>query len=220
MQPLCTVPARGAVAHFFSHVSEQMSSTPIPATRRGQLYVISAPSGAGKTSLTHALIERLAGSGRTVRFSVSYTTRGARPDEVDGQDYHFLPTDEFRALIADGAFLEYAQVFDRYYGTSAAETRRWLDAGHDVVLDIDWQGARQVRARAPEAVTIFIRPPSRGELERRLRARASEDDDAIERRLAEADAELARADEYDHQIVNDCFHDALNALEQIFLAAG
>ena len=204
----------------FSHVFEQMSSTPPRTARRGQLYVISAPSGAGKTSLTHALIERLAAAGRRVRFSVSHTTRAARPGEIDGTDYHFLPMAEFLALIEAGAFLEHAQVFDRYYGTSAAETERWLAAGHDVVLDIDWQGAQQVRERAPDCVTIFIRPPSREELERRLRDRASEDDAAIQRRLAEADDELARADEYDHQVVNDCFDEALDSLERIFLATG
>ncbi|MES1926375.1 guanylate kinase [Salinisphaera sp. T31B1] len=184
---------------------------------RGQLYVISAPSGAGKTSLTHALIERLAARGRIARFSVSYTTRDARPGEVDGVDYHFVSTADFQAMIAAGAFLEYAQVFDRYYGTSAAETERWLAHGQDVVLDIDWQGARQVRERAPETVSIFIRPPSRVELERRLRDRASDDDAAIARRLAEADDEMARADEYDHQIVNDHFEDALAQLERLFV---
>ncbi len=185
---------------------------------RGQLYVISAPSGAGKTSLTHALIERLERNGRVARFSVSYTTRDARPGERDGVDYHFVPMADFQAMIAAGAFLEYAQVFDRYYGTSAAETERWLAHGQDVVLDIDWQGARQVRKRAPETVSIFIRPPSRDELERRLRDRASDDDASIARRLAEADDEMARADEYDHQIVNDHFDDALDELERIFLA--
>jgi guanylate kinase len=195
-------------------LSVESSSTP----RRGQLYVISAPSGAGKTSLTHALIERLARHGRKARFSVSYTTRDARPGEVDGEDYHFVPVADFKAMIEAGAFLEYARVFDRYYGTSAAETERWLAHGQDVVLDIDWQGARQVRKRAPGAITIFIRPPSRDELERRLRARASDDEAQIARRLAEADDELARADEYDHQIVNDDFEEALGALERLFLA--
>lgn len=196
-------------------MSSESSSTP----RRGQLYVISAPSGAGKTSLTHALIDRLAPRGRTVRFSVSYTTRDARAGEIDGVDYHFVGMDVFQRMIAAGAFLEYAQVFDRYYGTGAAETERWLAAGHDVVLDIDWQGARQVRERAPEAVTIFIEPPSRAELERRLRDRASDDDAAIARRLAEADDEMARAHEYDHRVVNDHFDAALAALERIFAPA-
>ena len=195
-----------------------MNDSACPSSR-GQLYVISAPSGAGKTSLTHALIERLARHGRKARFSVSYTTRDARPGEVDGEDYHFVPVAEFETMIEDGAFLEHARVFDRYYGTSAAETERWLAHGQDVVLDIDWQGARQVRERAAGVISIFIRPPSRDELERRLRARASDDEAQIARRLAEADDELARADEYDHQIVNDHFDDALDALERIFLSA-
>ena len=184
--------------------------------RRGQLYVISAPSGAGKTSLTHAVIERLAARGRKARFSVSYTTRNARPGEVDGEDYHFVSVPDFEAMIATGAFLEHARVFDRYYGTSAAETERWLAHGQDVVLDIDWQGARQVRERADNVVSIFIRPPSRDELERRLRSRASDDDAQIQRRLAEADDELARAEEYDYQLVNDVFDEAIDKLEQIF----
>ncbi|MGB7755786.1 MAG: guanylate kinase [Salinisphaera sp.] len=184
--------------------------------RAGRLYVISAPSGGGKTSLTRAVIERLGATGRVARFSVSYTTRAARAGEVDGVDYHFVSRDEFEAMIERGEFLEYARVFDRHYGTSAAETERWLAAGQDVVLDIDWQGAAQVRERAPEAVTIFIRPPSRAELERRLRARGSEDESAIERRLAEADDELAHADDYDYQIVNDRFEHALDELTRIF----
>lgn len=185
-------------------------------TRAGRLYVISAPSGGGKTSLTRAVIERLGARGRVARFSVSYTTRDARAGEVDGVDYHFVSRDAFEAMAERGEFLEYARVFDRYYGTSAAETERWLEAGQDVVLDIDWQGAAQVRERAPEAITIFIRPPSREELERRLRARASEDEDAIARRLAEADDELAHADDYDYQIVNDRFEHALDELTDIF----
>ncbi|MGN8158947.1 guanylate kinase [Salinisphaera sp. SWV1] len=184
--------------------------------RAGRLYVISAPSGGGKTSLTRAVIARLGEGGRIARFSVSYTTRAARAGEVDGVDYHFVTREVFEAMIARGEFLEYARVFDRYYGTSAAETERWLDAGQDVVLDIDWQGAAQVRERAPQAVTIFIRPPSRQELERRLRARGSEDEAAIQRRLAEADDELAHADDYDYQIVNDRFERALDELTRIF----
>ena len=189
---------------------------PTAAGAPGQLYVISAPSGGGKTSLTRALIERLAARGRTARFSVSYTTRNAREGEREGVDYHFVSVDRFKQMIAEEAFLEHARVFDRYYGTSRAETERWLAAGQDVILDIDWQGAEQVRARAPEAVTIFIRPPSRAELERRLRARASDDEAAITQRLAEADDELAHADDYDYQIVNDTFDRALDELEALF----
>lgn len=184
--------------------------------QRGRLYVVSAPSGAGKTSLTHALIERLAARGRDTRFSVSYTTRQPRPAERDGVDYHFVTQAEFERMIAADEFLEYAWVFDRYYGTARAATAQLLGAGSDVVLDIDWQGARQVRRHVPDAVLIFIQPPSQGELERRLRARASEDEASIARRLEEADAELAHAGDYDYRVVNDDFAQALAALDRIF----
>lgn len=184
--------------------------------RQGRLFVVSAPSGAGKTSLTHALIERLGRLGQRVRFSVSHTTRAPRAGERDGTDYHFVDEARFRAMIAAGDFLEYAHVFERYYGTARAETQRWLAAGYDIVLDIDWQGARQVRQHVPGAVLVFIQPPSRAELERRLRARGSEDENSIERRLQEAQAELAHAQEFDYRVVNDHFEQALGALEAIF----
>lgn len=182
----------------------------------GKLYVISAPSGSGKTSLAHALLAKMAEQGRVARFSISYTTRAMRVGEQQGVDYHFISNDEFEAMIQRDEFLEYAWVFDRYYGTAAADARCWQAAGQDVVLDIDWQGAAQVRAKAPEAVTIFIQPPSREELERRLRSRGSEDEESIQRRLAEADLEMAHADEYDYQVVNDTFAQALADLAAIF----
>lgn len=182
----------------------------------GRLYVISAPSGGGKTSLARALLKQLAAQGRSARFSVSYTTRAMRKGENNGVDYHFVSNDDFENMVARGEFLEHAHVFDRYYGTSVTETQRWLDAGQDVVLDIDWQGASQVKSRVHDAVTIFIRPPSRQELERRLRSRGSEDEQAIQQRLAEADAELAHAQDYDHQIINDDFERALQELIAIF----
>lgn len=185
-------------------------------TTRGRLVVISAPSGGGKTSLTRALIDRLAARGAPARFSISHTTRAPRPGEIDGHDYHFVDEPAFEAMAERGEFLEYARVFDRYYGTSLAETERGLAAGEHVMLDIDWQGARQVRARAPGAMTVFIRPPDRVELERRLRARASEPEGAVTRRLAEANDELAHADEYDHVIVNDSFDHALASLVALF----
>lgn len=185
-------------------------------TARGRLIVISAPSGGGKTSLTRALIDRLTARGTSARFSISHTTRAPRPGEIDGYDYFFVDEPVFEAMIERGEFLEYARVFDRYYGTSLAETERGLAAGEHVMLDIDWQGARQVRAKAPGAMTIFVRPPDRTELERRLRARGSEPEDAIARRLAEADDELAHADEYDHVVVNDSFDRALAALVALF----
>lgn len=185
----------------------------------GRLYVISAPSGAGKTSLTHALIERMAERGRSVRFSVSYTTRAPRSGERDGRDYHFVDAATFARMVEGGEFLEYARVFDYAYGTGRAETERLLAAGHDVVLDIDWQGARQVSAAMPTVTRIFIMPPSRDELERRLRDRAADDDDAIGRRMAEADEEIAHSEEFDHIVVNDEFDAALDRLERIFVGA-
>jgi len=184
--------------------------------QRGRLYVVSAPSGAGKTSLTHAVIERLAARGHAARFSISYTTRQPRPGERDGMDYHFVSQSEFERMIAAQAFLEHAWVFDRYYGTARAATEQLLGAGSDVVLDIDWQGARQVRSRVPDAVLIFIEPPTLTELERRLRSRGSEDEAHIARRLREASAELAHAGEYDYRIVNDHFENALDELETVF----
>jgi len=183
---------------------------------RGRLYVVSAPSGAGKTSLTHALIKRLRGDGHRIRFSISYTTRAPRPEERDGVDYHFVTEQRFRDMIAAGDFLEHARVFDRFYGTARGETEHWLAAGHDVMLDIDWQSALQVRERAADAVLIFIEPPSLETLEQRLRARGSEDEQSIARRLAGAHDEMTRADAYDHRVVNDRFDEALAAIERIF----
>lgn len=183
---------------------------------RGHVYVVSAPSGAGKTSLTHALIDRLAARGHKVRFSVSCTTRAPRPGERDGVDYHFVSPETFRDMIADDDFLEYARVFDRYYGTARGETEHWLASGYDVILDIDWQGAQQVRRQAPDAVLIFIQPPSLAELARRLRARGSEDEASVARRLDEAEAEIAHASEFDYRLVNKVFDNALDEMDAIF----
>lgn len=182
----------------------------------GHLYIISAPSGAGKTSLTHALIERMAEQGRSLRFSVSYTTRAPRAGEQDGRDYHFVDDDAFARMAAAGQFLEYARVFGAGYGTGRAATERLLADGHDVVLDIDWQGARQVVAAMPIVTRVFIMPPSRAELERRLRGRGADDDATIARRMAQADEEMAHATEFDHVVVNDKFADALSHLAAIF----
>lgn len=186
---------------------------------RGRLFVVSAPSGAGKTSLTHAVIERLAEQGRLLRFSVSYTTRAPRGKERDGVDYHFVSDARFREMIAQGEFLEYAWVFDRYYGTGRKHTDATLAQGYDVVLDIDWQGARQVRAATSSVTSIFIMPPSLQELERRLRERAMDDDSAITRRLAEAEEEMRHAKEYDHIVINDDFTAAASELERLFVLA-
>ncbi|WP_353251548.1 guanylate kinase [Salinisphaera sp. PC39] len=189
-------------------------------TERGRLFVVSAPSGAGKTSLTRAAIDRLATRGRSARFSVSYTTRAPRVGERDGIDYHFVDDAEFRRLIEAGEFLEHARVFDRRYGTGRGETERLLAAGHDVILDIDWQGAQQVREASDQVVSVFIMPPSLAELERRLRERALDDEADIERRLAEAEEEIAHSGEFDHIVVNDRFEDALAELESILAGEG
>ncbi|MGD9599647.1 MAG: guanylate kinase [Steroidobacteraceae bacterium] len=192
-----------------------MSAAQGPAAR-GHLYVIAAPSGAGKTSLVKALLARRP----DIEVSVSYTTRKARPSEVPGRDYVFIDRAGFEQLIAAGELLEYAQVYDNFYGTSRERVARALEAGRDVILEIDWQGAQQVRARLPECISIFILPPSRGTLERRLRDRRSDDEAVIARRLEEAAAEIAHWREFDYVIVNDEFAQALDALEQIVARNG
>jgi guanylate kinase len=185
-----------------------MPDTP---TLRGRLYVIAAPSGAGKTSLVRALLERRP----QLEVSVSYTTRKRRPTEVDGVDYSFITRERFRELLAEDAFLEHAEVFDNHYGTSRERVARALDAGRDVILEIDWQGAQQVRERLPDCVTIFILPPSRAELERRLRARRTDDDAVIARRLRDAVTDMSHWTEFQYVIVNARFSDAVAALERI-----
>ena len=187
---------------------------------KGRLYIVSAPSGTGKTSLTHALIEKLAERGRKARFSVSYTTRKPRPGEKNDVDYHFLSTEEFQAMAAKDAFLEHAEVFGRHYGTGREVTEKALNKGIDVILDIDWQGAQQVRERMPDAVGIFLKPPSLVELERRLRRRGQDDDATIAMRMEEAEAELAHANEYDHVLVNDDFQHTLMEMMGIFINGG
>lgn len=181
-----------------------------------RLFVISAPSGAGKTSLVRALMEREPG----LRFSISYTTRGQRPGERDGQHYHFVSAAAFLGMIEAGAFLEHARVFDNYYGTARAQVEELLGAGHGVVLEIDWQGARQVRAAMPESVGIFVLPPSREELERRLRGRATDTEAVIRRRLADASTDISHWQEFDFVVVNDDFSTALAALSGIVHGRG
>lgn len=178
----------------------------------GRVFVIAAPSGAGKTSLVKALLR--ADPNRC--FSVSTTTRTKRPAEVDGVDYHFVGPDQFQAMVAADAFLEYAQVFDNWYGTTRGAVAALRDAGRDVILEIDWQGARQVRERLPDCTTIFILPPSREELERRLRSRAQDSDAVIARRLRDAESDIAHWPEFDFVVVNDRFDVALAELERIF----
>ena len=179
--------------------------------KRGRLFVIAAPSGTGKTSLVKALMQRLP----RLKFSVSYTTRPPRPAEVDGQDYHFVSKETFQDMIADEQFLEHAQVFDNFYGTAIKTVTDSLERGQDLLLEIDWQGAQQVRRRLPEGCTIFILPPSRDALELRLRNRSTDSDEVIRRRLRDSVTELSHWNEFDHVVVNDDFERALADLTAI-----
>jgi guanylate kinase len=178
---------------------------------QGTLYIISAPSGAGKTSLVRELLAREAG----LTLSVSHTTRPMRPGEKHGVHYYFVSPEQFQAMIAQGDFLEYARVFDNFYGTSKAAVSGQLHNGHDVVLEIDWQGARQMHRLFPDAVTIFILPPSREVLERRLRARGQDSEAIIARRMQEARADISHYTEYDYLLVNDDFGQAVADLQSI-----
>ncbi len=174
----------------------------------GNLFIVSAASGAGKTSLVKALVD----STEDIIVSVSCTTRAKRPGEVDGVHYHFLTEDRFQAMLEQGGFLEYARVFDNQYGTSKSWVQERLQEGLDVILEIDWQGARQVRELHPEAIGIFVLPPSRPELERRLRGRGQDDEDVIARRMRDAVSEMSHYDEFDYVLVNDDFDSALAEL--------
>lgn len=177
----------------------------------GTLYIVSAPSGAGKTTLVDALVRTMPG----LRVSVSHTTRPQRPGEIDGVHYHFVDTETFERMVAAGEFLEHARVFGNLYGTSRAQVEEMLAAGIDVILEIDWQGGRQVRQALPDSISIFILPPSRDELERRLRSRNQDSDSVIAQRMQEAVNEMSRFREYDYLIVNDTFDDALTDLKAI-----
>jgi len=178
------------------------------ARARGRLFVIAAPSGAGKTSLVRALMQREP----SLRFSISYTTRTPRPTERLGHDYFFVSADEFEAMAARGEFLEHARVFDNRYGTSRTQVESALAAGQDLILEIDWQGAQQIRSVMPECVSIFILPPSRAELERRLRERGTDTGEVIARRLRDAAADMTHWAEFDYVIVNEVFARALDDL--------
>lgn len=186
------------------------------ARRRGRLYVIAAPSGAGKTSLVRALMQREPG----LRFSISYTTRPRRPNEQHGRDYFFVDAVEFDRMSATGEFLEHARVFDNRYGTGRRQVEEALAAGQDLILEIDWQGARQVRAALPECVSIFILPPSRAELERRLRGRGTDSEEVIRRRLSDAAADMTHWEEFDYVVVNDDFDRAVADLQDIVAGRG
>ena len=182
---------------------------------RGNLFILSAPSGAGKSSLINALLDRHS----DMKVSVSHTTRSPRPGEENGVHYHFVSQDEFKALIAEDGFVEWAQVFDNYYGTSKQSIESQLANGIDVFLDIDWQGARQIRELIPSVRTIFIAPPSRKELEARLTKRGQDSAEVIASRMAKAVSETSHYNEYDYLIVNDDFDSALYQLETIVFAA-
>jgi len=181
----------------------------------GKLFIVAAPSGAGKSTLVNALLAREP----DIALSISHTTRAPRPGDVDGVQYHFVDRETFERMVAHGDFLEHADVFGNYYGTSRGAVEPTLKVGRDVLLEIDWQGAEQVRRAMPECVSIFILPPSRAELERRLRARATDSEATIEKRLAASREEIAHAGEFDHIVVNDRFEDAVAALQSIVHAA-
>ena len=186
-----------------------------PTSMRGSLFIVSAPSGAGKTSLIKAMLESLAG----ITVSVSHTTRQPRPGEQNGVHYHFVDVETFLAMQSQGQFLEHAKVFDNYYGTSKASVEDTLNQGLDVILEIDWQGARQVRALFKDSQSIFIMPPSRQVLVERLTQRGQDDQAVIARRMQDAVNEISHYDEFDYIVINDEFEVALQQLSAIIIAA-
>ncbi|NNF97319.1 MAG: guanylate kinase [Halobacteria archaeon] len=181
---------------------------------QGTLYVFAAPSGAGKTSLVKALVDESDG----IEVSISHTTRAPRPGEVDGVNYHFTDVATFNAMVNEGAFLEHAQVFDNFYGTARAHIEERLVTGVDVILEIDWQGARQVRQQFPDSLGVFILPPSRQALEDRLRGRGQDGDEVIARRMRDAESEMSHYAEFDFLVINDDFDTALEELKAIITA--
>jgi guanylate kinase len=189
-----------------------MAAPPQP----GRLFVVSAPSGAGKTSLLKALMAREP----AIQFSVSYTTRKPRPNEIAGRDYHFVSPERFQEMAANDEFLEHARVFDNCYGTGVHAVQEALRNGEQLLLEIDWQGARQVRQRIPEARSVFVLPPSRGALEHRLRARSTDSDAVIERRLRDAAQDIGHWKEFDYVVINDNFDQAIEDLQAIVADRG
>jgi guanylate kinase len=183
----------------------------------GKLFVFAAPSGAGKTTLVHAVVAK---HQEDLRFSISYTTREPRINEANAVDYLFVDVEEFMRLRDAGEMLEYAQVFDNYYATSRSQVEKHLADHRSVVLEIDWQGAEQVRTSMPECVTIFILPPSVGELERRLRDRRTDKPEVIERRLRDARSDMSHWGNFDHVIINDDLDAAVLALEDVLRGRG
>ena len=181
------------------------------------LFTISAPSGAGKTSLVKALLEKRRGS---LTVSVSHSTRAIRAGEIDGEAYHFVTLAEFNQMVADGEFLEHARVFDNCYGTARGSIDALLASGKNVILEIDWQGARQVKVKLPETVSIFILPPSREQLEQRLRARGTDDEATIQRRMRDADLDMSHYHDAEYLVINDDFEQALFDLDAIIHSRG
>ena len=196
-------------------VHKEAAKAPAVSAAPGCLFVLAAPSGAGKTSLVRALLEREP----AIRLSVSYTTRPPRPGEADGVDYHFVDEARFLALKAAGEFLEHAHVHGNWYATSATWLKRETELGHDVLLEIDWQGAAQVRRLIPEAVHIFILPPSLESLRERLERRGQDSPEVIARRLVAAREEMAHCGEFDYVIMNQDFARAVDDLSAIVRAA-
>ena len=193
---------------------ESRMPNPAPA-QRGTLYIVAAPSGAGKSSIVNAVLARDA----DIALSISFTSRGARPGERHAQHYHFISADEFKAMIRAGDFFEYAEVHGDWKGTARQSVEPQLAAGKDVLLEIDWQGARQVREKVPDAVSVFILPPSRDALEQRMRARGQDSEEVIQRRLAAAREEMSHYAEFDYVIVNDVFETAVEQMHAIFTAS-
>ncbi len=178
---------------------------------KGTLYIIAAPSGAGKTSLVTELVKTT----RHITVSVSHTTRDMRPGEVNGQHYHFVSVENFQHMIGKGNFLEHAEVFSNFYGTSQIWVEEQLEKGTDVILEIDWQGGQQVRRLMPDAIGIFILPPSQKELHQRLTGRGQDDDKVIAHRMAKAVSEMSHYSEFDYLIINDDFDEALFDLKAV-----
>jgi len=181
---------------------------------QGVLFVVSAPSGAGKTSLVKELLAQVDG----ISVSVSHTTRHRRPGETDGVDYYFTDSNAFEKMVKEGAFLEYAKVFDNYYGTARTTVETALSAGKDILLEIDWQGARQIKTLMPVCQTLFILPPSREALSQRLHGRGQDNGETIARRMGDAISEMSHYAEYDYMIINDDFNKALAEMRTIVLA--